>query len=113
MGLHGQYMSRANISFALLPVSLFLNGPVFHKKVFNRPWHQQEGMFSAKQHGFPNEHWIAAHASWVASHTMKAALLRRVGAWNLEHGTYPNETAASTLPKRCAGPRKAVKNACR
>ena len=87
--LNGPYMRK--ISFALLPVSLFLNGPLLLGMKKGR-WQSQEGMYSGKEAGFSPSGWIAAHASWVERHTLKPALLRKVNAWNLHNrSSYPTE----------------------
>ena len=78
--LHGPEFSQ-NISFALLPISRFINGPnlLGHK---NAPWQRQPGMLDANDQGFPPPRWIAGHASWTASHKDKPPMLRKLGAWH-------------------------------
>lgn len=79
--LHGPEFSQ-NISFALLPISRFINGPnlLGHK---NAPWQRQPGMLDANDQGFPPPRWIAGHASWTASHKDKPPMLRKLGAWHM------------------------------
>ena len=71
-----------DISFALLPISHFINGPniLGHK---TGPWQRQHGMLTANDPGFPPATWIAGHASWTASHKEKPPMLRKLAAWHM------------------------------
>ena len=95
--LHGPHM-RDTVSFALLPISHFLNGPVLNGNTANFPWQHHPGMRVAHEPGFPPEGWIAAHASWQSDHTKKPAALEQVGAWHLKNGSYP--LRAKKTPKQ-------------
>ena len=78
--LHGPLLR--DISMALLPTSLFLNGPTIQGIVLGA-WQRQPGMISGKDAGFPPQDWIAGHASWVNSHAEKPPLLRKLDAWHM------------------------------
>lgn len=68
-----------HVTFALLPMRLFLNGPAW-SRLGSRDW---PGGRSGKV--FPPPGWIAAHASWTASHADKQNRLQSVGAWCVPH----------------------------
>jgi len=82
--LHGSRF-HADVTMALLPIDVFVNGPAIQGVVFG-PWQRQDGMVHGNNIKFPPKDWVAGHASWTSNHTEKPALLRKLGAWRLALG---------------------------
>ena len=91
--LDSTHARAVGVSLGLLPEGEFVNGPLLIAR-------RSRWLNGAWPPAVPA--WIAAHASWTATHTDKGKNLHAIGAWHLNQ-SYMNVHTVNTTPTCSSG----------